>query len=411
MKGMLRFTVLVLLSLGLLLPGLNASNKKDGDLPSAIHNFVKGINDKSLDVLKSSLALDFMIDGVPASLNDMVLRQLVSERMPAYIAYRVKTSQKQGTRTVHTVTLANKYGIFDYKFETDSKDLITSTSLLSREIPKSLMHANAKLHDFAEIPIRVEHDMTLIRCELNGVEGDFLLRNSNRNLTINSRFLVAEKENDKTDQNEYGVAPLKKFAFAGATYTNIDAISQDLSFLERDLGLEIMGIVGTSVLEAFETHYDYQNSKLLLYRLDSEGLIAGEIKPPAPRQKLKIEQKGSQMLVKANLGKKNLKLAFDNGLQQNILNQTLSKKLERVSSMGSAKKIYTADLQTLDAVSYSVSTNKIGKTDLGNMDCVYMDMSTLIKQSYAKFDGYLGLPFFQNQKISINYRRATLGVY
>lgn len=411
MKRMLRYTVWVFFSLSLLVSGLNASAIDDGDLPQSIHNFVKGINEKSFAVLKSSLASDFSIEGVPTSLNDMILRQLVSENMPPFIAYKGKSIQKQSGKTVYTVTLATNYYIFDFRFETDPKEMITNTSLLSREIPKSLMQTNGKLQDFVEIPVRVVHGLTLIKCELNGVEGDFLLRSSINNLTINNRVIDAGMQATKTGHTEIGLVTLKKFSFKGATYTNIDAICKDLSSLESDFGLEIMGIVGISVLEAFEAHYDYHNSKIMLYRLNSDGLIAGEVKAIEPRQKLKMEQKGSQMLVKVNLGKKNLKLAFDSGLQKNILNQTLSKKLEKVSSVRDPETVLIGDLQAIEVAVQNVSANKVGKTDLGAMDCVYADLSAMIRKTGTKFDGYLGLPFFQNQKISVNYRSATLGVF
>ena len=193
-------------------------------------------------------------------------------------------------------------------------------------------------------------------------------------------------------------------------FINIDADVVDLSSIEYNKDIKILGLVGFSLLSDFEIMFNYRGRFISLSRVD----VKGNVIDPMP---FILDKKDSLSFTLGNFipvidvmvnGVKK-KFGIDSGAEINLLDLKKSKDI-----MAQFQPIKTIRLTGSDGKESDVLAGRLYKLSIlekyrcASMATVLINMDNLNKIYASNLDGILGFEFLSPWLFSINYKKQKL---
>ncbi|MBK8704249.1 MAG: aspartyl protease family protein [Saprospiraceae bacterium] len=257
-----------------------------------------------------------------------------------------------------------------------------------------------------EIPFQLDGGLILIDGAIKGEQGSFIFD------TGSPVFLVNDPSRTGVDEVfSIGLHQLKAMhkvtvtdlSWAGLDFHSQEAYATDLQHLEDLTHKNILGIIGFEGLQEYEIQFDLKQ-KIMRFRPGGRAYT-----DHARMVKVPFEMAGHLPVITMTLGGKKIRFGLDTGASVNVIDEKTARTnkawLSDLSqealindinkNTSRVKRVSTSHLQLLDALD-------------GEMAFCVLDLAHIRETANMPIDGLLGLPFFRNYSITIDFQGQAL---
>lgn len=299
--------------------------------------------------------------------------------------------------------------------------LFLSFWLFAKDIKPPITFSKAEFlnEHTTRIPFKVIDQLIVVEAELIGRTGNFIIDTGSQNLILNKRHFGHRKHYELDELERSGVhgsvdnvkqQVLRAFQMKDLSIRSLNADVIDLSHFEETKKMNLLGIIGHSVLKDFEVFIDLYLNQLTLSKVDRHGdkltdkVYAEEITDTIP-----IKLKRHSILLEGFIGKRPATFILDTGAEYNQLNHDIDPlikaffyptgNLKLSDASGKSKKVVSGKL-------YRVQLND--SVYFGPMKTVLINLRQMREAFGTTADGVLGFEFFKQKRTIINYRKKEL---
>lgn len=254
--------------------------------------------------------------------------------------------------------------------------------------------------------------MIVVQASVNGVTGNFILDTGAPGIVLaagNGSFVANRKGGSVNGTMMVGEVEVKNFQLGIIHEEKTQGNVLDVHHLEMACGRDIMGLIGYEVLKNYEVVFDFPNRKIQAIKSGNAHLGA----MGKPTATIPFVLCGHIPVIKAKVGGKRVYLGLDSGAEVNVLDKRLFRKIKESERYDASQEILTG----LDGVSYKVLAANIKETkfcstsSMPSMRYVFSDLSPAKKNFDLPIDGLLGIPFFKDKVVSIDYAEKKVFIW
>lgn len=269
------------------------------------------------------------------------------------------------------------------------------------------------------IPFKIIDQLIIVEVEILDKEGNFIIDTGSEALILNSVHFQPTRKYRDDGKSKSGVHDdienvkekyLDELSIKTLSLENIDADVIDLSHIEKVKRIELLGIIGYSILKDFEVFIDMHLNQITLTKTDKYGdHLSDKVYAETIHDSIDFKLKQHTIIIDALVGDKDVIFGLDTAAEYNQLNKDIdseileyfypSKELKLSGASGKKRKVLAGKL-------YRVSLND--SIYLGPMKTVLTDLKNMKSAFGTKLDGILGFEFFAQKRTIINYKKRKL---
>lgn len=281
-----------------------------------------------------------------------------------------------------------------------------NVALMVSDVAPSL-EAGPASAELSVAPFELVNGMILVQASVNGLEGNFILDTGSPCIVLNSDDTGNESDVMASGVGgtlDIGEIKLQHFSWGIIQRKNLNGYTLDISQLETACRRDLMGIIGFDVIRQYELFFDYQNHVIRIYDADN----ARQYRPQDPVQELSFQLNGHIPVVTARVGNRKAYLGLDSGAEANLLDESYYKRLSSQFTQGVETEAVVGLDQKTHFVRAAHVDSSLKQFEVQDMRFLFMDLSGIAHQFEMKLDGLLGFPFFQQHRMSINYKKKKI---
>ena len=186
----------------------------------------------------------------------------------------------------------------------------------------------------------------------------------------------------------------------------------NLSGLEENKNIPVLGIIGFNFLSRFEVVTDYQKREITFFTLDGKGNRKSDASlHNDPTETIPLKKNRHLFFLEAELEEGTLKLGLDTGAEATVISKGAAEKIRSwfVPSTPVSIVAYNGKMETVNTG--KVLQVVIGETMLDLPRVLLVDLSSLNRYMIKSLDGILGFDFFSAYKTAVNYKAGSLSIW
>ncbi|MDH7914372.1 aspartyl protease family protein [Winogradskyella sp. SYSU M77433] len=299
--------------------------------------------------------------------------------------------------------------------------LLLSAKLFATEYTPPIVFTQAEFvnNTTTRIPFKVIDQLIIVEVEILDKSGNFIIDTGSETLILNNVHFKAPKKYLDSGKETNGVHGslenvkekyLEELRIHNLNLEQLNADVIDLSHFEKVKKIELLGIIGYSVLKDFEVFIDMHLNQITLTRTDKKGNhLSDKVYAETIQDSIDFKLKQHTIVVDAYVGDQKVKFGIDTAAEYNQINKDIdseileyfypSRELKLTGASGKKKKVLAGKL-------YRVSLND--SIYLGPMKTVLTDLKHMKSAFSTKLDGILGFEFFAQKRTIINYKKRKL---
>ena len=301
--------------------------------------------------------------------------------------------------------------------------ILITVNLFATEIepPPPIVFTKAEIVNTSttRIPFKIIDHLIVVEVAILDKEGNFIIDTGSETLILNSvhfKATRAHRQDGKTKSGVYNdIENVKEkyldvLSIKDLSLEKLNADVIDLSHIEKIKKIELLGIIGYSILKDFEIFIDMHLNQITLTKTDKYGeRLSKKVYAETIHDSIDIKLKKHTIIVDALVGNKKVKFGLDTAAEYNQLNEDLdseilayfypSKKLKLTGASGQKMKVLAGKL-------YRVKLND--SIYFGPMKTVLTNLRKMNSAFSTKLDGILGFEFFAQKRTIINYKKRKL---
>lgn len=249
------------------------------------------------------------------------------------------------------------------------------------------------------LSFKLERGMIYLEAVIDGQSGDFILDTGAPGLVVNEipKDITPDYQARSCSENvTIGVKPVKKFSWANRTIRNLEAITLDLSHLDKLHDADVEGMIGYELLKNNTLFIDYQRNQLLLLKNRMNVALA------APSARIPFELYDHLPVIEVVIADKSFRLGIDTGAATNLLDRGCATHLANT-----LQQRPTEEIQGLDQGIQKVEAAYLEGVKAGDFEFsgkfLFLDLSHLNMDEQPSLDGLLGYQFLSNYRVAIDY--------
>ncbi|WP_367388917.1 pepsin/retropepsin-like aspartic protease family protein [Lewinella sp. LCG006] len=253
--------------------------------------------------------------------------------------------------------------------------------------------------DLINLSFQLDRGMIYVKAAVEGQTGDFILDTGAPGLVVNEIPQGATTDYQAKSCSQevvIGVKPVKSFSWANRTLRNLEAITLDLSHLDKLHNGSVVGMIGYELLKNNTLFIDYQRSQLLLLKNRMNVALA------APSARIPFELYDHLPVIEVVIGGKTLRLGIDTGAATNLLDRNCAHHLSDFLQHGAAEEIQGLDQGVQQVAAARLNGMKASGFDFSGK-FLLLDLSHLEMDELHPLDGLLGYQFLSNYRVAIDY--------
>lgn len=291
-----------------------------------------------------------------------------------------------------------------------SVQVLTSQNEMALLTHKS-EYSKPKLPKLVNTPYLVEsfeikNGLIIVQAKINGKLGNFIFDTGAPMLVLNQK---PEKNLEKATSFQkdiyVGATNIKSFEWAGSVHQNIEAIQVDLSHMAQNMNLKIDGLIGYDIAKLYEIIIDYPSKQLIINHSNQNHLA--EIHPPS--HFIPFQYIAHVPTLQLEVNKQKWSFGLDTGAGINLLHKTDWKQLPKESYLHLAQE----EIQGIDQEVHRKEVVRLSLSSEENYSFpaskyLITDLQFIRKTLDYSINGFLGYPFFKDQKFSIDYEKQRV---
>lgn len=268
------------------------------------------------------------------------------------------------------------------------------------------------------IPFKLIDHLMVVEAELYDKKGNFVIDTGSETLILNKSHFPDVYGRPKIYKSASGVLDnanayekyLEEFILNNLSLRNTNSHVIDLSHIEKRKKMNLLGIIGYNILKDYEVFVDMHLNQITLSRLDKFGEKLdprGYLEKISDSINFKLQQ--HTIVLKASVGKEEMKFALDTGAEFNQLNKKQSKKVlsnfipsKRMVLVGASEE----KAEVLAGKLYGVKLSD--QIYFGPMNTIITNLDRMSEAFGVKLDGVMGYEFFAQKRTIINYKKEIL---
>ncbi|MEO1012891.1 MAG: hypothetical protein AAFX53_16450 [Bacteroidota bacterium] len=270
------------------------------------------------------------------------------------------------------------------------------------------------------IPFALVDHLIVVEASVLGQKGGFIIDTGAETLILNKVHCPKNLPMKKKTHSSSGVMSAMSDTFQNmieklslTTYFSIPnkrADILDLSHIEKQKKVKILGIMGHSVLKDYEIFVDFYLRQITLSKLDKSGnTLDRDVYLERITDSLDFKLNRHAIVLSATINKSSLTLGLDTAAELNQLTPKANSRIlkyfypkERVKVMGVSqrkKEVLIGDLHRM----------KLSETVfMGPMTTMLSRMDHMNQAFGTELDGLIGYEFLKQKRTIINYKKRKL---
>lgn len=298
---------------------------------------------------------------------------------------------------------------------------VTATEIIPPEAKPPIIFTQAEVVNATttRIPFKVIDQLIVVKVELLNQEGNFIVDTGSETLVLNSVHFKPTRKYKDDGKQKSGVhndidnvkeKHLDELSISDLNLERLNADVIDLSHFEKTKKIELLGIIGYSILKDFEVFIDLYLNQITLTKIDKKGnLLSDKVYAETISDSIDFKLKKHTIILEAFVGDHKLNFGLDTAAEYNQLNKNLdseileyfypSKELKLTGASGKKRKVLAGKL-------YRVKLSD--SIYFGPMKTVLTNLRKMNSAFGTNLDGVLGFEFFAQKRTIINYKKRKL---
>jgi hypothetical protein len=295
---------------------------------------------------------------------------------------------------------------------------------MNRKMPITLLFVSLFLlsssYSFSDsvisLPYKKIGNLIIVQAEVEGQQGNFILDTGEPGLCLNGRHFK-----DHTDMpfeaSTTGINGHQQTVFFYQTRLKLAGLKQahnaqvrNLSHLEKQKGLSILGLIGRAVFKKHELLLDLVHETILLIPIDRRGnRISREFS--FPLHEILFAQAEHFPVVSAQVAGRELRLGLDTGAEFNVIDRKFQSDLMEFARLQNGATLVNGS-RSRKVRSARISGFQVEGLECWPMMTLFASMKSLNGSLRGEdLDGLLGVEFLVQNRISINFKKNTLYIW
>lgn len=276
-------------------------------------------------------------------------------------------------------------------------------------------HSNSDSHisvagNTTYIPFDLIDGKILVKARVDGKYGTFMLDTGAPGIVLNEK-IKPTKQN--VAQGVTGALiveekTIENFEWAGIKTGKMNVLALDMSHFQIAREQQLLGLIGYDLLKNLHVLFDFEKQVIILSKTRKKFFS----KNIEPKMVLNFTMQGHLPIVRAKIGNEVVYLGLDSGAEVNLLSKKLKDNLDKSLIIKEEEEILVGlnkEEQKTSAI--WISQIQVGKTNFSTMKYIFTDISAITENTDLQIDGLLGFPFFDGQKMSINYQKGKIYIW
>ena len=263
--------------------------------------------------------------------------------------------------------------------------------------------------NYTKVPFELVDGLIFVKAELEGRQGNFILDTGAPSLIINDNNQQGKTEDWQcvTSDIQPRAITVNQFQWAGIEKRELEAITLDISHLEKTYKRKVLGVIGYQVFSDREILVNARTMQIVI--LDGQKNYLRRFAEPITTTG--FDRQGHLPVIEARAGDKTYFFGFDSGCTANLLDEKLLDQLpEGAYRMLDQKQLLGFSGEPQDVM--VISTSAFQLEYLPAKDTEYLVTSLAhLEASDIHVSGLLGYSFFKNLTFSINYATNQLNIW
>ena len=266
-----------------------------------------------------------------------------------------------------------------------------------------------------KVPLYQSGNIIYIEATVNKKRGFYVIDTGYRGILLNNRHFHG-KASDRllVGVTGYGDQFLETNR-VGLRIGSLDRIGLNaeignLQHLEKRIGIQILGLIGSTFFKRLEVVLDYANREMTLYRLDKHGhRLDSSWEEGSPSQTLPFQFKGHLPVISIPMGLTVLRLGLDSGAESNLFDLKTMPGISAFLRNHRTTTVAGLGGGVLQAPVAMLIHFRIGDLSYRPMRTLFIDLKVFQRHlPHGALDGILGHSFLHQCKIGINCKRKEI---
>lgn len=269
------------------------------------------------------------------------------------------------------------------------------------------------------IPFKLIDHLIVVKAELLGKKGNFIIDTGSETLILNkSHFPILYSHNKKTNQTSGILSEIdtpyekeiKEFAIQNFKLYGYNSDVIDLSHIETSKHINLLGIIGYSILKDYEVFIDMHLNQITLSKIDKFGnKLSKKVYLEKIVDSINFTLKNHTIILKATINKQNVKFGLDSGAEFNQINKNSNKKVLKYFIPKKRLLLSGAGNKKIEVLTGKLHRVKLSETVyFGPMHTVLTNLNNMNNAFGTNLDGVLGYDFFKQKRAIINYQKEKI---
>ncbi len=270
----------------------------------------------------------------------------------------------------------------------------------------AIEHSNTKTTALA-IPFEKAGNLLLVKAELDGHEGVFILDTGAPTLVVNQQSNQQEiKAKGITGQLSASDTFIKTFRWNNDEWKNLSGLSVDMHHFNDVSKNGVQGLIGYEILKDYEVIVDPSAQTITLASNRKEL----PYDPNIALASLSMKQQDHMPVIELIINGKKILLGIDTGAEINFLDQSLFEKgqIKDFEELGASLVKGLGGNSEKRERKVRVKNTQIGGINLADQTFTISDLSKLFPDNGEdlQVQGIVGNAFLNQFRYSINYRKG-----
>ncbi|MCF1192363.1 retropepsin-like domain-containing protein [Mangrovimonas sp. AS39] len=271
----------------------------------------------------------------------------------------------------------------------------------------------------ARIPFKMVDHLLVIEAEIFEQKGNFIIDTGSETLILNKVHFPIQYEFNRRKKATSGVVNLmddaiekkiKEFVIQNLSLSDKVSDVIDLSHIEKNKKMHLLGIIGFQILQDYEVFIDLYLNQITLTKVDRFGTkFDKKVYLEKITDSIPFTLVNHTIVLKATVNDQTLKFGLDTAAEVNQLNKRVSRKALKYFKPNGRLKLTGASGKQIEVLAGKLHLVKL--TDqiyFGPMDTILTNLSQMNEAFGVDLDGILGYEFFRQKRTIINYQKEKL---